>query len=273
MAILTIARELGSICDGEELALCSALNLYCINKTFLEKRFREMGVDRTILTRFDECKPKMSIFSDASGLYWESLQTVLMKELLNDNLAIIGRGGNFLLKNMVDCFRIRLIAPLEYRVRVITRECDCSEDAAIKAIRLSDSEREKFCRYYYDRSWQDPTGYDLIINTAEVPMEKIAALLPPLLPPSVTDARRSQLQLAVQEQIIRHALYSAPDFHSGYCNIRCLADGTVILSGDVSSGHAAARAEEIARSIPGVTDVKNELKIAIDDMMFAHIGW
>jgi hypothetical protein len=35
MAVLTVAREFGSIVSGEELALCNSLNLHCVSKTTL----------------------------------------------------------------------------------------------------------------------------------------------------------------------------------------------------------------------------------------------
>lgn len=266
MAILTIARELGAITGGEELVLCNTLNLYCINKATLEAKFLEMGVERSLLERFDESKPGITdLFNSSANIYWETLQVILLKELLKENVAIIGRGGNFLLSNLVNCFRLRLTAPLEYRVRQLCIERDCSENDAIKAIRQSDSAREKFCRYYYSADWRNPLAYDMVINTAEIPMEKVAAILPELLPKSEEGVNKEQLQCAVQEQIIRHALFSAWNNHPVNFAIKCQPDGTVTLLGGVRSREAADFAQEIVSNIPGVTNVKNELYVIVMD--------
>ena len=264
MAVLTVARELGAICDGEELALCAELGLHCVNKATISSRFKELGIRDSILERFDECSPGFGeLFSASAGIYWESLQTVLLKELPQDNVAIIGRGGNFLLKDLVDCFRIRLIAPVDTRIRNICTERDCSEDEARKIIRQSDIAREKFCRYYYGESWRDPLGYDMVINTAEIPLDKLAGILPEFLSSNHSEDRKIQLELAVQEQIIRHTLFLSADIRLCSSAIKCLEDGTVILQGDVMSGDIVSQAEEIVRNIPGVKAVQNDLRVQI----------
>ena len=267
MAVLTIARELGAIGEGEELVLCNSLKLHCVNKATLEARFREMGIEKSIFERFDECHPGFAdFFTTSSQIYWEALQTVLLKELLNGDTAIIGRGGNFLLRNLVDCFRIRLVAPLEQRISRLCVERDCSESEALKAIRQSDSAREKFCRFYYGANWRDPMGYDLIINTSDVPLEKVARFLPDLIPPSAEGVQKEQLECAVREQMIRQALFSAWNYQAVTVDVKCRPDGTVILQGNVHSEDAAEFCENLVRSMPGVTSVKNELFVAFTDI-------
>jgi hypothetical protein len=87
---------------GEELALCGKLGLKCVSKSTLEKRFTSMGIEQKLLQRFDECKPGLfgAISKDAE-YYWETLRTVLLQELMQDDIAFIGRGGNFLLYGLL----------------------------------------------------------------------------------------------------------------------------------------------------------------------------
>ena len=266
MAVLTIARELGSIGEGEELTLCRQLKLHCINKATLQERFKTMGIDPGVFERFDECHPGFtSFFNTSSRIYWEALQTVLLKELLSGNVAIIGRGGNFLLKNLVDGFRIRLTAPLDVRICRLCGERNCSESEALKAIRQSDSAREKFCRYYYSADWKNPLGYDMVINTAELSLGKIAEILPGLLPPPAEGARKEFLECAVKEQMIRHTLFSAWNYQMMNIDIKYTPDGTVILRGSVNSEEAAEHCENIVKAIPGVKKVQNELFVIFAD--------
>ena len=272
MAILTVARELGAIPNGEEAALCNALNLHCVDKSTIETRFREMGIEHSILERFDECNPGFTgLFGSGSTLYWEALRTVLLKELLNDNVAIIGRGGNFLLRHLVDSFRIRLIAPMDFRIKNICKERSCSEKDARKIILHSDSSKEKFCRHYYGADWQDQHGYDLIINTAETGLDKIAALLPPLLPQSATGKRNPLLLRAIQEQAIRHMLCASEKFPIYSLEVKCPAPDIVILRGCAYSEAVVQQAVEAVKAFPGVKEVKNELSVV--DMDFPVPMW
>ena len=104
MAVLTIARELGAMIRGEELALCNTLKLHCISKATIEKRFSEMGIDQELLRRFDECKPGLlGAVSKSAEYYWETLRTILLQESVHGNIAIIGRGGNFLFSGLANC--------------------------------------------------------------------------------------------------------------------------------------------------------------------------
>ena len=267
MAILTIARELGAIVRGEELTLCNALNLHCISKATLEKRFADLGIDRDFLARFDECKPGIvSSMTNSAEYYWETLRTVLLQELLQDNIAVVGRGGNFLLSGMVECLRIRLIAPEDFRIQQVAREYSISDSEAAKMLRHSDSAREKFCDYYYGKSWRDPKNYDLVINTETITMEELAELLYPLLPSPVTDGRKKELQLVVQSQLIKHALCAVQDLQLRFPEVFCDESGTVTLRGSVPSAAAGRRAEELVAQMPGVNAVNNELTVVLHDV-------
>ena len=267
MAILTIAREMGAIVGGEELLLCNALNLTCISKSTLTRRFTDLGIAENFLERFDECRPGIvGSITNSAGYYWETLRTVIMRELLQDNIAIFGRGGNFLLNGLVDFLSIRLIAPEDYRVHHVASANSISESEALKKIRQSDADREKFCNYYYGKSWSDPRNYDLVINTAKISMDELPQLIAPLLPEAVTEECKTELQILIQTQIIKHTLFAVPELQLRYPDIFCDIDGTVTLKGNVPSSAAARRAVEVVRNIPGVTAVRSELVIVHNDI-------
>ncbi|MBE6378980.1 MAG: BON domain-containing protein [Lentisphaerae bacterium] len=267
MAVLTIARELGAIAGGEELTFCNALNLSCISKATLEKRFSDLGIEQTFLARFDECKPGLAgCINNSAGYYWETLRTVIMQELLNDNIAIFGRGGNFLLDGLVKFFSIRLIAPEDIRIRHVAAVNSISESEALKLIRQSDSTREKFCNYYYGKSWSDPHNYDLVVNTANISMDDLPQMIAPMLANAEREVDRKQLELLIKTQIIKHALFAIPELQLRYPDIFCDADGRVTLRGNIPSTAAMKRAVETVRKIDGVNEVVNELVIVHHDL-------
>ena len=269
MAILTIAREMGAIISGEELPLCNALKLSCISKATLAQRFADLGIAQDFLDKFDECKPGIvGCINNSAGYYWETLRTVIMQELLNDNIAIFGRGGNFMLSGLIDFFSIRLIAPEDFRIHNVASANSISETEALKLIRQSDNAREKFCNYYYGKSWSDPHNYDLVINTAKIPMDELPQMISPLLTDTVTPENKLHLQLLIQTQIIKHTLYAVPELQLRYPDIFCDENGIVTLKGNVPSSAAARRAVEVVQQINGVTAVKNELTVTLNDIPY-----
>lgn len=267
MAVLTVARELGAIVRGEELTLCNTLNLKCVSRSTLEKKFAQLGMDEKFLHKFDECKPGLlSSINNDTSCYWETLRTVIMQEMLQDNIAVIGRGGNFLLYPLVKCLRIKLVAPEDYRIQHVAAEYAISDADAKKLIRQSDCARKNFCEFYYGENWNDPHNYDLVINTAEISMETLAKIIPHLMPPPLTADDKEELQILIQEQFIKHALFCASELQIRFPEVEYSADGTVTLHGSVPSGAAKIRAEEIVMSIPGVTAVNNELAIVLNEI-------
>lgn len=267
MAVLTVAREFGAIVRGEELTLCNTLNLKCISKATLTRRFAEMGIKDEFLHRFDECKPGLlSAINNDTCCYWETLRTIIMQELLQDNIAIIGRGSNFLLHPLVPCLRIKLTAPEEFRIRNIAAQYDVSDTEAKKLLRQSDCARKNFCEFYYGEDWSDPRNYDLVVNTASIPLETLATIIPPLMPPELTASDKEELQLLIQEQLIKHALLCQVELQIRFPEVECYADGKVCLHGSVPSTAAKQRAEEIIKTIPGVTAVDNQLTVVLNEI-------
>lgn len=267
MAVLTIARELGAIVRGEELILCNKLDLRCISKATLEERFAALGLSSDFLRRFDECKPGLvSSMTNSPEYFWETLRTAVMQELLQDNIALLGRGGNFLLHDVTQCLRIRLVAGIDFRIRQVAREYAVSDAEARKMVQQSDSARSKFCEYYYGKDWRDPANYDLVINTEFIEIDEIAGMIYPLLPSPVPEVDKEELQLLVQAQIIKHTLFQLSELQLRFPNVICAADGVVTLQGTVASEAAKRRAGEIVSSIPGVKELHNELAVVLRDI-------
>lgn len=267
MAVLTIARELGAVIRGEELTLCAKLNLRCVNKSTLEERFSALGIPREFLARFDECKPGIiGALTNSAEYYWETLRTAVIQELQQDNIAFIGRGGNFLLQDIAACLRVRLIAPEDFRVQQVAREYAVSDAEARKMVHQSDSSRSKFCEYYYGKSWRDPANYDLVVNMETISMEELADLLYPLLPGPVSEDKKTELELIVQAQLIKHTLFGISELQLCFPEVTVDVSGTVTLHGTVASEAAKRHAGEIVKNLPGVTAVNNELGVILNDV-------
>jgi len=78
--------------------------------------------------------------------------------------VIIGRGANFILSPK-DRFSIRVIAPLDIRVRNVSFRHGISMAEAKKRIRNREQRRKTFIRETFHEDIADIMNYDLIINT------------------------------------------------------------------------------------------------------------
>ncbi|MBN1188376.1 MAG: cytidylate kinase-like family protein [Dehalococcoidales bacterium] len=97
--------------------------------------------------------------------YLEAL-TGLITELAEGHSAVIyGRGGQFILKNHPSSLHVSIVAPLKVRLHRVMEERNISEEAANKEIGRFDSSAREFMKRFFGVEMEDPTYYDLIINT------------------------------------------------------------------------------------------------------------
>lgn len=267
MQIVTIARELGATDYEQEAKLCRAIGLRFVHRESLEDHFRSLGTDTQYIHRFDERKPRVvDSFLNRPDIYFETLRTAILQEVTQGSVAIIGRGANFLLNSMLDCLRLRFIAPLDIRAERIAGKLGCSREQALTYARKSDHERIGFCYYFYGKKWQDANAYDLTVNTAEInpaDLEEVINKLSSLK--KVTPEQELQFPNILLKQLICHTILTTDSL-----SIRCLEidcrDGHVVLHGLVPSRGMSERVESIVRKVNGVLSVQNQLKVVLKDI-------
>ena len=86
------------------------------------------------------------------------------------NAIIVGRGAGYILPPETT-FRIKVIAPLEFRIESMMRIRGLTHGDAQKYIEKRDADRIAFVRKYFQTDAMDPLNYDLVINTEKVGIE------------------------------------------------------------------------------------------------------
>ena len=102
--------------------------------------------------------------------YLAQLQEVLLTLGHQGDVVIVGRGAEFILPSQFGV-RVRMVAPIEVRVRRIASEDDLSLKAARVEVEQSDRERRMLARRHFHQDLRDPLNQDLTINTAELTVE------------------------------------------------------------------------------------------------------
>jgi len=83
---------------------------------------------------------------------------------------IIGRGSNFVLppdKRL----SIRVIAPMEERIRNVSKELGITVEEAKQRVIKTESDRKAFIKKYFNADIADILNYDLIINTENLSID------------------------------------------------------------------------------------------------------
>jgi cytidylate kinase len=84
--------------------------------------------------------------------------------------VIVGRGANFILPSQ-NRFAVRIIAPLEVRIRNVAEVYDCTLEEAKRRVMHRQSRRTAFIRQTFHHDINDPLTYDLVINTERISVE------------------------------------------------------------------------------------------------------
>ncbi len=269
MAIITIARELGSWGEKARLLLTERMSGMLVDKNVIEGRLQQSGIGMDIINRYDERKPGFfSSFSADQDVYLIYLKAALLEVALEGPVAILGRGANILMNGLPNCLRIRLISPLDVRIRRICEEFKCDEAMAYKLLKKSDSDRSGFCQFHFNSSWSDPIQYDLTINTGKLSDEELVNMICNLAKERFTkageDATKVELrnrllaQKVIQQVLIQRKLPLA------FLEADVTGDGVVTLRGATSIPLVAQQAAEAAAEVPGVKQVENNIKVAIE---------
>lgn len=85
-------------------------------------------------------------------------------------VIIVGRGSQVLLKDHPAALHVQIIAPFWRRVETVMEREGLERRAAVSRVRTSDRARADYLRRYHNVNWLDPRLYDLVINTAKVPV-------------------------------------------------------------------------------------------------------
>ncbi len=179
MAIITISR--GCFSHGKEIAerVAKRLGYRCIGReTVLTEASKFFNVEELTLAKSLHNAP--SILERMRGgkkKYLDYIKASLLDLAKEDNLVYHGHAGHFLLPNLKNILKVRIIADLEERIRFFMESRQRSRELAKGFIKQEDSERERWTRYLYGVDISDPTLYDLVVHIAKLRIEDAVELI------------------------------------------------------------------------------------------------
>jgi hypothetical protein len=176
---LSISRQLGS--GGGMLAreVAGALGWQVFDKKILAGIAEQANTRKRILSRLDE--KAVSGLSDiinhlfapeslSRGAFLREMMEVVCAIARQGRTVMVGRGVNWILDSRYG-LRVRIIAPLEKRVDTLAAAEGLSRDDAMRKVRAVDDQKRAFVRQVYGKDIEDPLGYDLILNLADLDRE------------------------------------------------------------------------------------------------------
>ena len=263
MAIITISRQTGSLGDEIAKAAAEKLGYEYIEKSQISKVLSGLGFSLTDIDKYDEKKPSI----------WQSLTT--QKELLTslfraaiyelasrDNVVIVGRGGQVILKKIPGVLHVRVMAPFATRVSRLMEQEQCEEKTAERIIRQNDRDSSGYLSTYFGTNWDDSGLYDLVINTRSMALEECVELI----------ACAMNADRILKSPKVSETLYDLALSHKGTAALLGVSKGMAwvdlkvekriaTLTGTVDSPVLIDNAEKTVLSIKDIESVDNQLTV------------
>ena len=179
MPIITISR--GTLSGGAATAECLAreLGYPCVGREILQEAARRLGVSEDDLSKKLEASPsRWARLTRQRRTYLLAVQTALTELCVTGNLVYHGLSGQFLLRDLPGVLAVRLIAPLEMRVRsLMGAHHGMEQKAAEDFVHNVDEDRRRWVKLMYGADVEDPTLYDLTVNLETISLETACKII------------------------------------------------------------------------------------------------
>jgi len=265
MAVITISREMGTGAYHIAEELARKLKYTLVDGERISACAQKYGLASDMLQMVDEKPPSYITAEDrkrAAAL--NTVELILLDFARKGNVILYGRGGQDLMKGCGNVLRLRFIAEFEERVERFAEREWIDPDLARSMIRRSDHQRGGFIHFYFDRTWNDPLGYDMTFNTSRLSQESIVeSIISCVKDPGLKESEKGaaeQIDNTILMKKIETALLNAPSLD--YRPFKIDVDkGRVVLSGYIASDEEKKTALKIVESIKGVKSVDADIQV------------
>jgi len=262
MSILTISREYGS--GGREIgqAVTKTLQYEYVDKDKMLADIRATGPRWEQWAReLDEHCPSVWEKYDWSFRGFAALiQSVILNYALKDNVVIMGRGGNFLLKDIPHAFRVRVVAPAEARIERIMKREGLDKDMARLLCEKSDGERSCFIHAIYGKRWDDTGEYDEVFAVSDQVVDDVVRAVQDALAERQrkdTEEAINVLRMRALAARVKAGIAMNPHFFIPTLDV--FYDGTeIVLRGVTHTPKEHKRIEDTAKELAGGMPVRCE---------------
>ena len=217
MAVVTISREYGSGGDQVAARLCEILGYHSFGKAQITLAAEETSMSGLNAVDYSEDNHEVQSFlnrllgrsaSSVQNIAWTENPSIasrpkradvhevavlsLVKRAIKaalraNNMVIVGRGWQVLLKDTPGVLHVRIEAPLEHRTRFIMEQMKAAQKgdqansglmrAADEMISNRDLASADYIRRYYNVDWADPELYHIVLNLGLLNVEQAAQII------------------------------------------------------------------------------------------------
>ena len=274
MAVITISRKIASYGDETAGELSKLLNYTFVDRKMLERDLLEKGISENHLKKYDERRPGFwASLSKDRDEYFDRLREIVYGYASKGNSVFIGRGGFALLKDVPGIYSIRLTAPDSIRVTRLMKEFDWTEKQAKALIAESDNNRDGFHKCFFNAENEEPSEYNLVINTGSIGPETAAAIIKYVMEKTVTEqaaceGMKRAAELLFGQRLVNHLSFDLKlqiyfleaEVSEKKIVLHGVADNAAVIEKAVCAAEKAAEGREVVSVLNVINRYKGSSK-------------
>ncbi len=260
MAIITISR--GTFSGGAMLAedLAKRLGYKILSRELILDASKEYGIPEYKLMEAIQKGPSaFQRFTHERERYLALYQAALCEHVVSDNVVYHGHAGHFLLKCVPHVVRIRIIAPMEFRISQLMERQQMSREDAVKYISKVDKQRIKWTRFLYGEDWTSPALYDMVFNLENLTIPFISEMVEHAVKHErfkTTSESQKALEDLLLSSRVRAAIALSPSTRDAGVVVTA-SGGVITISGKLRSQEEVDEVIAVASKTAGVKKVVN----------------
>jgi cytidylate kinase len=171
---VALTREAGALGTSVAQEVGRRLQWPVYDHALLEQIAKDLGVRTNLVESVDERRKSwllemtehlLAVPTVSETAYLRHLVETVLSLGAHGECVIVGRGAAFVLPPETT-LRVRLVAPLEERVKVLAARLGLSQQEAERQAVQLDRARAEFVRQNFRKDPADPLNYDLFVNVA-----------------------------------------------------------------------------------------------------------
>ena len=113
----------------------------------------------------------------SSEAYRSLIEQVIHQLDETTDAVLIGHASQAVLRGSRRAVHLYIVAPFPQRARLVAAEEGLDQDDAVRLVKSTDAERADFLQRYHGMRWNNPSNYDLILNTGRLPVSAAAGIV------------------------------------------------------------------------------------------------
>lgn len=189
--VITIARGYGSGGKTIGKALAETLGVKCYDREILQMASDDSGINEALFHQADE-RIQPSLFNKKKGVYTGDIippedsdfvsdenmfnyqAKIIRLKAMEESCVIIGRAADYILRTFPNVVSVNIQAPFEVCVAEIAERLSLTTKEAARKVTKINKYRSDFYSHYTGQKWDDPSNYDICLNSARIGWDRCA---------------------------------------------------------------------------------------------------